>query len=236
MFSRNRLVLWLLAVVVIAGCAKTTVTSRNQLVTGQLPRPEHILVYDFIATPEDVPSDSAFAGQYAEHPTPQTEEQIETGRKLGAEIASKLVEQIQAMGLPAERASAGTVPVVNDIMIRGYLLSMQKGSEAKRLAIGFGSGASELTTAVEGFQMTPNGPRKLGSGTLQSGGSKTPGSALGVAGLIATGNPVGLIVSGGMKIYGEESGKSKLEGRAAATAKEIADQLKIRFEQEGWIQ
>jgi hypothetical protein len=53
---------------------------------------------------------------------------------------------------------------------------------------------------------------------------------------IASGNPVGLIVSSGMKIYGEESGRSKIEGRAKQTAQEIADQLKIRFRQQGWIQ
>jgi hypothetical protein len=52
---------------------------------------------------------------------------------------------------------------------------------------------------------------------------------------IASGNPVGLIVSSGMKIYGEESGNSKVEGRAKQTASEIAGQLKIRFQQQGWI-
>ena len=70
---------------------------------------------------------------------------------------------------------------------------------------------------------------------LKSGGSKTPGAVLGVVGLIASGNPAGLIVSSGMKIYGEESGSAKVEGRAKQTAKEIADQLKIRFQQQGWI-
>ena len=58
----------------------------------------------------------------------------------------------------------------------------------------------------------------------------------GFAGLIATGNPAGLIVSTGMKVYGEASGSSKLEGRAEAMAKEIADQIKPRFQQQGWIQ
>jgi hypothetical protein len=36
-------------------------------------------------------------------------------------------------------------------------------------------------------------------------------------------------------VYGEESGKSTVEGRAKQTAKEIADVLKKRFKQEGWI-
>jgi len=62
-----------------------------------------------------------------------------------------------------------------------------------------------------------------------------PGAALGTVVVIATGNPVGLIVSSGMKIYGEASGSSKVEGRAKQTAEEIANQIKTRFQQLGWI-
>jgi hypothetical protein len=58
---------------------------------------------------------------------------------------------------------------------------------------------------------------------------------MGVAGLVATGNPAGLIVTSGMKAYGEASGSSTLEGRAKDTAKEIADRLRPRFKEQGWI-
>jgi hypothetical protein len=231
----NHIVLCLLALLVIAGCGSTKVTSRNELVTGQIPRPAHIWVYDFAATPADVPAESALAGQHSEHSTPQTAQQIATGRKLGAEIASELVKEIRGMGMPAEHAVAGSTPQINDIVIRGYLISYNKGSEAKRIAIGFGSGASDLKVAAEGFQMTAQGLRKLGSGTTESAGGKAPGEDLGVLGLIATHNPAGLIVSTGMKVYGEESGKSKVEGRAKAIAKEISDVLKRRFQEQGWI-
>jgi len=218
------------------GCASTKVTDRQILVNEKVPRPDHILVYDFAATPADVPADSTIAGQYDEHITLQTPEQIAAGRQVGAEIAAQLVEEISGMGLPAERAPTGTTAKINDILIRGYLLTVDKGSAAKRVGIGLGSGASELKALVEGYQMTAQGLRKLGSGTVDSGGSKTPGAGVGLASLLVTGNPVGLIVSGGMKVYGEESGKSKIEGRAKQTAKEIADQLRLRFEQEGWIE
>jgi hypothetical protein len=231
---RNHIVLSLFALVVVAGCASTNVTNRQQLVTGQLPRPNEIWVYDFAATAADVPAGSAFAGQAAD--ASQTPEEIATGQQLGAEIASQLVREIQAMGMPAARGGAGTTPQINDLVIRGYLVSVQEGSAAERVAIGFGAGASELKTAVEGFQMTAQGLRKLGSGSVDAGGGKSPGAALGVVGLIATANPAGLIISGGMKAYGEASGSSTVEGRAKATAKEIADVLKERFEQQGWIQ
>jgi hypothetical protein len=204
-------------------------------VTEKIPRPHHIWVYDFAATPAEVPAESALAGKPDEHPTPQTAEQIATGRKVGEAIATQLVEQILDMGMLAKRASAGTEPQINDLVIRGYLLSVDEGNATKRVAIGFGSGASQLTTAVEGFQMTAQGLRKLGSGTVGAGGGKSPGAALGVVGLIATANPAGLIVGGGVKAYGEYTGSSKIEGRAKATAKEIADVLKKRFQEEGWI-
>ena len=225
----------LFALVVAAGCASTKVTSRQQLVSGQLPRPDHVWVYDFAGTPADVPADSAFADQISKGMTSQTAEQIATGRQLGAAIAAQLVEQIRDMGMPGERAPIGTRPQINDIVIRGCLLSVDEGSAAKRVAIGFGSGGSELKTAVEGFQMTAQGLRRLGFGTLDSGGGKSPGAAVGAVTFAATANPAGLIVSSGMKAYGEMSGSSKVEGRAKQTAKEIADVLEKRFREQGWI-
>jgi len=236
MKSRSRLVLCLFPLAVIAGCASTQVSNRQVLVTGNIPRPGNIWVYDFAASPADVPAESGLAGQIAEPTTPQTAEQIAEGRKVGADLAAQLVEQIRAMGMPAAQASPATTPSLNDLVIRGYLLSIQEGSAAERVAIGFGAGASELRAAVEGYQVTDTGLRKLGSGTVDTGGGKTPGAALGAATFIATANPAGLIISTGVKAYGEASGSSTIEGRAKAAAKEIADQIRPRFQQQGWIQ
>lgn len=225
----------LFALAFLAGCASTKVSDRQQLVTGEIPRPDHILVYDFVATHSEVPADSSIAGEYSEHETPQTDEEIETGRQIGDEIAAQLVEEIRGMGMPAVRADKETMPEINDILIRGYLLTINEGSAAKRMTVGFGSGSSKLQVAVEGYQVTAQGLRKLGSGTVDTGGSKGPGAALGAAAFIATANPAGLIVSSGMKVYGEASGKAKIGGRAKQVAKEIADHLKTRFREQGWI-
>ena len=83
--------------------------------------------------------------------------------------------------------------------------------------------------------MTSQGLRRLGFGTVESGGGKTPGAAVGAVAFAATANPAGLIIGTGVKAYGEVSGSSKVEGRAKATAKEIADVLQKRFREEGWI-
>lgn len=228
----------LVGVAILAGCASTSVNQQTPMTAPGLGRPNQIWVYDFVAAPSDMPSDSSLAGQVGPPSTPPTPEEIETGRKYGAMIAQQLVVDIQNMGMPAIEAGRGSSPQIGDGVIRGYIVSTEgggAGSMVKRMVIGFGAGTAEMDTVVEGYVMTAQGLRKLGSGTLTSSGNKTPGLVVPAAVAIASANPVGLIVVGGLKIYGAASGRSGLEGRAKSTADEIATQLKIRFQDRGWI-
>jgi hypothetical protein len=59
--------------------------------------------------------------------------------------------------------------------------------------------------------------------------------AVPVAVLAATANPIGLVFSGGAKLYGEATGSDTIEGAAKRTADEIAAQLKTAAEEQGWI-
>ena len=73
--------LWLFALAVLAGCASTKVTSQQPYEGPKIARPDRIIVYDFAATPADVPAGSAVASEYSAPSTPMTAEQIATGRK-----------------------------------------------------------------------------------------------------------------------------------------------------------
>jgi Domain of unknown function (DUF4410) len=230
----GRLVSCLIAIGMVSGCASTKVSDREVLVTEKIPRPDRILVHDFVATPADVPPDSALVAAEMAN-SQQTPEHIATGRRVGADMATQLVQEIRGMGLPAERATTQSMPKINDIVIRGYLLSVDEGSTAKRVAIGFGAGASQLSVAVEGYQMTAQGLRKLGSGRGTVGGDKTPGGGVPLGVTLATGNPIGLVVMTPVKAYGELSGSTRIDGRAAQAVKEIAKELKLRFQKQGWI-
>ncbi len=232
----TRIVLCVFALVVAVGCASTEVTKRDSKIgTEKIAKPDRIYVYPFAATPFDIPPRSASVDRYAKSATPQTSEQIKVGRNLGVLVAKKLVTEIQKMGMLALEGNKNTVPRINNILITGYFEAAEKGSTVKRLSLGFGSGAAELTTAVEGYQMTQEGPRLLGSAQLQSAGGKTPGLIVPIAVLAATANPIGLLVMGGVKAHGEMTGRTKLEGAAERTAKAIADQLRVRFKEQGWI-
>jgi Domain of unknown function (DUF4410) len=231
----RRVPMSLFVVAVVAACAQTQTSDRKILVDEKIPRPDHIWVYDFAATPADVPADSRVAGQVAKDGPPQTAEQIALGREIGAELANALAAEITAMGLPAEHATSQTTPAVDDLVIRGTLLSVEAGSATERVAIGLGKGDAELKVAVEGYQMTDHGLRELGSGDLDTSASKTPGAAVPLVVAIATKNPLGLIVSTGVKLHGEETGSSTIHGKVQEIAKAIAAEARPRFEKQGWI-
>jgi hypothetical protein len=218
----------------VAGCASTEVTERQRYEGAKLARPDRIIVHDFTSDPAKVPPDSPFATQLAGAVRP-TPEQEDLGRKLGAQIAEELVADLKGMGLPAVRAAGQPAPQIDDIVLRGYFVSVEEGSAGKRVLVGFGSGAAEMRAAVEGYQASAAGLRLLGSGEVGSGGGKMPGIAAPLAVLAATANPIGLVVGGAAKLYGEETGSDTIEGAAERTAKEISAQLRQTAEEQGWI-
>jgi hypothetical protein len=236
MKSFHRFTLCLFALLVAAGCASTKVTEhQSKIDTEKLPRPGHIYVYPFAATPADIPPWSNAVRQYAQPSPPPTQEEIEAGRELGALVARELITELQEMGLSASRGYTNTAPRVNDIVAVGYFEAIEEGKAGKRIVLGFGAGKTELRTSVEGYQMTTAGLRQLGSTELDSAGGKTPGVLVPLAVLAGTGNPIGLIVVGGSKVVGEATDKSKVEGAAKKTAQAIADHLRVKFKEQGWI-
>lgn len=234
MKARGRIAPLVFALAILAGCASAELTFDEPYAGERLARPDRILVDDFAATPAEAPADSAVAAQ-AEGPAPQTTEEIELGRKLGAEIARQLAENLRAMDLPALQAKGQPPPRVGDIVIKGQFVSIDSGEAGRRVLLGFGSGAAELKTAVEGYQMTPQGLRRLGSGEVDSAGSSTPG-LLGPAALtVATANPLGLIVVGAVKLREARTGSNTIEAAAARTADAVAERLRVGAEKQGWI-
>jgi hypothetical protein len=228
---------WVLALFVLAGCQSTQVTARqSEMGDMKIARPDRILVYDFGSTPDEIPPDSSIADQLSEPSSPPTQEQLEVGRQLGASVATALAADIAAMGLPGMRASDQPPPAQGDLVFRGYFLSVDEGSAAKRMLVGFGSGAAELKTFVEAYLMTEQGLRRLGSGEISSGAQGgTPGMLVPLAVTIATANPIGLVVGGAVKVGTELSGTDKIQASGKRTADLIAKELRPKFAQQGWI-
>ena len=224
----------MLALTVLAGCASAKVTSTHPYAGAQLARPDRILVDDFGATAGDVPGDSALAAEPTDA-MPQTAQEAALGQKLGAEVAKQLALDLRDMGLPGVQAAGQAPAQPGDLVVKGFFYGVDQGSAAKRVLIGFGSGAADLRTAVEVYQATPDGLRSLAGGTTNSGSGKTPGMVAPLAVFAATANPIGLVVVGGIKAYGQLSGRTTIEGDAKRTADEIAARFKQGAERQGWI-
>src|SRR3954447_26248751 len=99
--------IFIVALILLAGCASTEVTSRQAYQGERLPRPGKIVVYDFAATPADLPpglpSEAAAPTARTNPPTP---EEVGTVKNLGSQVARELAGDLKAMGLPAVESDA----------------------------------------------------------------------------------------------------------------------------------
>lgn len=221
---------------VVVGCSSIRVANREKYEGERLDRPERIWVYDFAVTPDDLPDWSEAAATHADARAVATEEEVAAARELGRHMATELVARIDALGLEAERAGTDAKPRSGDVAIVGFLASVEQGSGFKRVVVGFGAGAPEVTTHVEGYLATDSGFQKLGSGDASSKKRRAPGAVLPLAVLAATSNPIGLLVSVPIKVGGEVSGRSTVEGVGKKMAATIADELEPRFREQGWLE
>ena len=221
---------------VVIGCASTKMTTNQRDAQDvPLPKPNRVIVYSFAASPEQLPANSAIAGQYNRHQTAQTPEQVLLGQKLSDILVDELVEKISALGIRAEHAGAGPPPQLNDLLLSGAFVSIDKGSRAKRMLIGFGAGAGELKTYVEGHQVTDFGPRRIGSAEFKSQGGKMPGMLVPVAGGAAAGAAGrAAVISGGLNVA-QEAAPETLKSAAKRTAKDITELIEKGFARRGWL-
>ncbi len=95
------------------------------------------------------------------------------------------------------------------------ILITKEGDRANRVIIGFGAGSAKLKTHIEGYLVTEQGHRLLGTRQVVTAGGKKPGLLVPGIVTVPTGNPIGLIASSVMGIKGEKStGSETLEGAA----------------------
>ena len=237
-FSVVALLIVAVAALLVTGCASTgTRAERRYIEAGeQLPKPGRIIVYDFAVSPSDLHADSEFARSFSARETPLSPNEQRLGRNLAARISERLVQEILALRMPAERAGSGRPAGLNDIIIRGEFVSIDEGSRIKRMVIGFGAGASNLQTVAQAYQVTDEGLRRLGELEIEAKSGKMPGMAVPVgAGAIAGRAAMSAAVSAGTNVSSETIGGESIDAAATRTAKRIAEVLKRGFVKQGWI-
>jgi hypothetical protein len=224
-----------LAAVLLADC--TTVRTTYEDTGEALPKPDMVVVYDFAGKADEVKMDSGLLSKVRDQldQTPLPEQQVELGHKVADALAVKLVQEIQAMGLPAMRAG-GTAPHGNRVvMVEGQFLSISQGNRAERVVIGLGAGRSSVKLNSELYGRTREGRRMLASFMVDAAGSRKPGMAETMGVGAAGGNLAMSAAASGAGAVGSEAFGETVEADAKRGAAKLAERLGKYFEEQGWI-
>jgi hypothetical protein len=232
-------ILALMILFVAAGCAPTNV-QQETITAAKLPRPDHILVYDFAVTPQEVELDKGLSAdlmqKYREHKgTSRSAEEIKVGHKVADALAEELVKKIRSYGLMAERAFGLPSADGKVLMVKGQLLSIDEGNRTERVAIGLGAGRTSVQANVQVYEMTPEGKQEVDSlrGTAKSGRKPGMGEMMGL-GAIAGHLLASTVVSGALSA-GTEMTSATVEADGKRLAEDIAKDLGKFFVDQGWI-
>jgi Domain of unknown function (DUF4410) len=203
------------------GCAKANTKGLRRAHTARLPAPRGIVVYDFEPTAESIGLDTG--RDVNEDGLGITNEELANRREVGRVLADVLAKELEGRGILTSRKT-GSVEVTEGLMaVGGQIVTVDEGSRAKRVFIGFGSGKTQLTSVAQLYGMTPSGQTDLWEYQNTAASGSKPG--------VLTTLPIGvavqgltlivLIMNGGMSAMGELSAAST--SNAKRMGKELAD-------------
>jgi hypothetical protein len=220
------------------GCAPTKVEPVQSYQGSRLPRPDVVVVSDFIAAPDEVKLDTGLGAtlRNAASGKSASEQRSEDARKVSAAISKVLVEEIRKLGLPAVPSSdPAAQTAANKLVVGGQVLSIDEGNRTRRNLIGLGAGKSAVQARADAYYYASGAsPLQVESFVASAESSRKPGAAetMGVGaatGRVAESAAVGV----GTGMAPALSGDVEADGERMAKA--IAKQLTPFFVSQGWI-
>lgn len=202
------------------GCASANSRGMRATRTDRLPQPRGIVVYDFEPTANSIGLD---AGRNpSEGGQEINNEDLANRREVGRVLADVLAEELDDRGFVTSRKSGDVVVPEGMMAIGGQIVTVEEGSRAKRVLIGFGSGRSRLTSAAQLHGITMIGPADLWEYQNTAASGKRPGilTTLPIGVAVQGLTLMGLLVSGGLSTMGELSAVST--SNAKRMGKELA--------------
>lgn len=197
-----------------------------------LPKPERILVYDFIVPSSVIAVDESAAarlhrrrlqrrGLEADDSSEAIAQHVQTS------FAEALVSELRKTSLPTRSISGDdtTVPT-RALVVRGQFTSINQGDESRRVMVGFGRGASDVQAHVTVSLTGQTQPIMLSEFNLKSESGKKPGAAA----TMGVGSAAVGVVTG---IAGDK--KATVEGDASRMAKAVAQQVEQLMTAQHWI-
>jgi hypothetical protein len=224
------------ALALLSGCAPTKVAAVQPYQGAQLPRPNVVVITDFLASPDTVKVDSGIGARLRNRlsGTSQSTEQTEDDRKITAKISEILVAEINKLGLPAIRGNDPSLwQGAAKVVVGGEILSVDEGNRTRRNVIGLGAGKSDIQARADIYYSSGFGePRFIESFAADAQSSRKPGAAETMGVGAATGRAA---ESGAVGVATGVTMSGDVEGDSERMAKAMAEQLTAFFAKQGWI-
>lgn len=222
-----------LLLLTLAACGPSRVHVTQETDAVGLPKPDVIYVYDFAVVPSDVQLDQGgplrriagrFTGSDQEDPDAQA---VAVGRQVADKLSEALVAKITGMGLAAQRMPRGEMPSEGAVAVAGQFVSVDEGSQLRRMAIGFHQGQSSVTAAVQLYHVTGrHDAAQLLDFTASSASPPTPGAVVTMG--------AGAAVQATAAASGVKELTSTVEADAGRLADSVARNLQTFFAKQGW--
>jgi hypothetical protein len=214
------------AMVVVAcfGCARARIKNAQTERITTLPRPARVVVFDFDSGASDVRVGTS-PRQRVRRAVGLSKAQPDLlAEAVANALASRVVEDINALGLRAERAAGAAPPGPNDLVVQGQFVRIDEGSATKRFVIGLGVGATELRTQVEVFQVAADGWHPVQLFDTVATGARLPGAEWFVAGGAVGGTvATSAMISSGVGVLREW--RASIDADAGRTSEQIARKI-----------
>jgi len=227
----------LFVLLAVTGCRATT--QNVSTYATQLPRPQLIVVHDFVTRPGEVHLQSGLIGRLQEdvsayRGTPVAEQEAKLQDEITRIMTLQLVQEVGKLGLPVTSAAAAGAVTGPVISVEGQFLTIDEGNRARRLLIGLGAGASHVRTAVQVFETNGGQHRLVEDFYTNANSSKKPGLAVtgGAGAAVGAATAVTAGVAAGTTVMaGRQDAESDAKEAAVAVTKELAK----FFAKQGWI-
>ena len=219
--------------VVCAGCARAVVKDVQGDRSLILLRPARVVVFDFTTGPADVEVFSSPRQEGEQALYLSQEQPALLAEAVADSLATRLVEDIRSLGLPAERVAGAALPEENDLVIEGEFVRIDEGSRLRRFVIGLGAGATEVRTQVRIFQVTAEEWKPVKQFATVATGSRLPGVGFFVAGGAVAGTlATSAMTSSGVGVVREL--RVSIDADARRTAEQIAGKVSELKAAQGW--
>ncbi len=213
----------------VAGCSGASVKGSRDFDIRGAEKPTQIIVYEFAYAPEQEPG--------VESARQLTPEEESIGRQVSTIVADSIIVTLEKKtDISTVQPSDAGLPPDGTMVIEGEFVSIDEGSAAGRMLVGFGAGRSKLETRARAFYIFNGEKRPFSEYTLEADSGAMPGMALGVGMGAATGEWARemAVAAGGVAL--ETALGNDTIADAQRTGEELAIELIRQLKKRGWVE